>query len=410
MDKICDSSILDQLHSATWHRHERMEQLSFVTELVSGTLPLQSYIAQLRGLAIILSSIDNTFPSLPKEMAERLRPFISHRFLMLCDDLSFFAPQIIPDILPAVKSALNAATIIRQALPGKLLGYLYVLQGTIRGNQVHLPDIIRCFTLNDQGTCFYRGYGADTDTFWEEFRSVVNCADPTLIPQAIAGATEMYEIMERFHQLLYPLPEIGNGFTAAGLNPEAGDHPVPQEPEILQAAIRAGRRCLDEFSYYERRYGERGRRFTNSDVAWLASLVNQEEDVILDQVLWLGRVLSVRGMPMMLLERQLELLHEEMGSLAMCPPLADLSGALEKLKQQRQRLAVQDRCDMVCQVVTELLHHVEFSDLPIIMIAAHLDMRSGIPECQASLVSWLVDASILTKTEIDAVCALFADI
>jgi heme oxygenase len=410
MDKILDPCLLAQLHSATWHRHERMEQLSFVTELVGGSLPLQSYIGQLRGLAIILLSIDNALLSLPKELAERLRPFISRRFFMLCDDLSFFAPQIIPDIMPAVKSALDAATIIRQAVPGKLLGYLYVLQGTIRGNQVHLPDIIRCFTLNDQGNGFYRGYGANPDTVWEEFCSVANCADPALIPQAIAGATEMYEIMERFHQLLYPLPEIGNGFTAAGLNPEAGDHPVPQESEILQAAIRAGRRCRDEFSYYERRYGERGRRFTDSDVAWLASLVTHDENVILDQVLWLGRLLSVRGMPMILLERQLELLHEEMGTLAKCPPLADLSGALEKLKQQRQRLAVQDQCNKVCQAVTDMLHHVEFSDLPIILIAAHLDMRNGIPECLASLVSWLVDASILTKTEIDAVCAHLADL
>jgi hypothetical protein len=317
---------------------------------------------------------------------------------------------MIPDILPAVKCALDAAAQIRQASPGKLLGYLYVLQGTMRGNQVHLPDVIRCFDLTDHGISFYRGYGANTDTVWEEFSSIANCADLTLIPQAIAGASEIYEVMERFHQLLYPLPEVGNGFTAAGLNPEAGEHPVPQEPKILQAAIRAGNKCRDEFSYYERRYGERGRRFTESDVAWLGALIYQDENIILEQVLWLGRMLSVRGMPMILLERQLELLHNELDTLARHPPLESLQKALEKMKRQRFRLAGQDRFDRVCHSVTDILRHIEFPDLPVILVAARLDLCSGIPECQASLMSWLVDTLILTKTEIDDICRLLADL
>ncbi|HIJ87874.1 MAG TPA: hypothetical protein HPP97_09365 [Desulfuromonadales bacterium] len=410
MDKISPPSLFDQLRSATWHRHENLEKLPFVLALMAGTLPLQSYIAQLRGLTICFASIENALPTLPEAMAERLRPFISRRFLMLCDDLSFFSPRMIPDILPAIKCALDAAVRIRQADPGKLLGYLYVLQGTIRGNQAHLSDIIRCFTLDDEGTFFYQGYGSGTDTVWHEFRSLANGAAPAMTPQAILGAEEMYDFMECFHTLLYPLAEAGSGFTAAGLNPEAGDHPVPQDPEILEAAIRAGKRCRNEFSYYERRYGERGRRFTDSDVAWLAALVTLDADVILEQVLWLGRVLSVRGMPVMLLERQLELLFEELAALDRQPTLDSLQNALEKLRQQRQRLAEQNRITAVSDALTEKLRHITFPDLPVVLIAAHLDMRSGIPECRASLFFWLVDAAILNKTEIDDVCGLLADL
>ncbi len=410
MDEILDTSLLTQLHSATWHRHERMEQLPFVKVLMGGTLPLQSYIAQLRGMAIIFSSIENALPSLPVAMAERLRPFTSRRFNMLCDDLSFFSPRMIPDILPVIKFALDTAKQIRQASPGKLLGYLYVLQGTMRGNQVHLADIIRCFKFDDEGTSFYLGYGAETDSVWDEFCSIANGANPDMTTHAILGATEMYDSMEHFHQLLYPLPEAGNAFTAAGLNPEAGDHPVPQEPEILQAAIRAGRRCRDEFSYYERRYGERGRRFTDSDAAWLAALVYLDEHIILEQVLWLGRVLSARGMPTMLLERQLELLHKELAALTLHPPLDNLRSALEKLTQQRRQVADQERYDKVYRSVSTMLHGIEFPDLPVILVAAHLDMLSGLPECKASLLSWVTEQTILKPVEVETVIALLADL
>ncbi len=239
MDKALELSLFDQLRAATWHRHENMEKLPFVLALVAGSLPLQSYIAQLRGLAIIFTSMESFLPSMAEPKGDRIKSYTSQRFSLLCRDLSFFALQMIPDILPAIKCALDTATLVRHATPGKLLGYLYVLQGTMRGNQVHLPDIIRCFDLDDRGTYFYRGHGTDTVTVWEEFSSILNCADSSTIPEAILGATEMYDFMERFHHLLYPLPEAGNGFTAAGLNPEAGDHPVPQESEILQAAIRS---------------------------------------------------------------------------------------------------------------------------------------------------------------------------
>jgi len=405
-----ETSLLTQLNSATWHRHEQMEQLPFVRALTDCTLPLQSYIAQLRGMAIIFSSIENSLSSLPEEMAGRLRPLTSQRFKMLCNDLFFFSPRMIPDIQPAIKFALDTAKQIHQAAPEKLLGYQYVLQGTTRGNQVHLADIISCFKFDEEGTSFYRGYGANTDSVWEDFCSIVNASNPDNTSQAILGATEMYGSMERFHQLLYPLPEDGDAFTAAGLNPEAGEHPVPQESSILQAAIRAGIRCREEFSYYERRYGERGRRFTNSDVSWLAALSYLDEHIILEQVLWLGRVLSARGMPTMLLERQLELLHEELAALDFHPPLDNLLGALQKLKQQREQVADQERCDKVHRSLSTMLHGVEFPDLPVILIAAQLDMLCGLPECRASLLAWVTEQRMLTPIQVEAVVAILADL
>jgi len=407
MEQVEPVTLIDGLRSATWHRHEAFERLPFVNAMVEGTLPLESYIAQLRGLAVILSAVEQALIQSRDPQFDGVMPFIKSRFEMLSADLAFFAQRLVPDILPAVRLSLAFAREIR-SLPakssGRLIGFLYVLQGTTRGNQVHLPDITRCFNLQDaEGVLFYRGFGAATDASWEEFRTIINGTADEIEEQAVSGAIRIYDVLERFHEALYPLHDGNFGFTATALNPEAGDHPVPQNPKILQAALRAGRRCHEEFSYYELRYGERGRRFTDSDAAWLAALADQPVEVVADQVLWLGRVLSARGMPFILLERQLVLLAEE---LEVGSNTEALQTVIADLRQQRFNTVSQSRFDEVCCSVAKLLSPTSAAkcpDLPLILVAAHADAVAGTPECLSSLISWLKSSSIMTDEELEAV-------
>lgn len=406
METTQQTQLLDNLRSHTFHRHESFERIPFVVAMMDGTLPLESYIGQLRGLAVIFSAVDQVLARSAVPSFLQIRPLVKSRFDMLCADLAHFSLQLLPDILPAVRHSLAFARKI-SSLPAasscRLVGFLYVLQGTTRGNQVHLPDIVRCFNLiDDSGVTFYRGYGSQTDAKWEEFRTIMNTLPDVDLEDAISGAVEIYDILQCFHEALYPLPEMNLGFTATALNPEAGDHPVPQNPAILQAAIRGGRRCHAEFSYYERRYGERGRRFTDSDAAWLALLTEQPEEVVNDQVSWLGRVLSSRGMPFLLLERQLELLLEELATVE-AVQVEVLQTVVANLRRQRCDLLSQSRFDELCSAVSKNISEtlsVDFPDLPSVFVAAYIDSIAGIPECMVSLVSWLKDSSTMTEEEI----------
>ena len=168
--------LIDHLRSVTWQRHTEFEKLPFVISLMNGTLPLESYIAQLRGLAVILSPFEQALANCRHGLIKRLRPLLKSRFAMLCADLSHFAPRMVPDIVAAIDIAQKISLQMLSkagASPGTLLGCLYVLEGTTRGNQVHLPDIIRCFSIKDgAGVSFYRGYGDATETHWDEFRQV----------------------------------------------------------------------------------------------------------------------------------------------------------------------------------------------------------------------------------------------
>jgi heme oxygenase len=415
MGTVPSLPLLDQLRSITWHRHEAFERLPFVSSLVAGTLPLESYIGQLRGFAVIFSALEQALAHTGTAVSIRGAALLAARFDLLCTDLAFFAPRLVPDILPAVRHALATARTVREVAatsPDTLLGYLYVLEGTTKGNQVHLQDIVRCFHLQgDEGVSFYRGYGIATPRHWEEFRAIMNAAGEMVAPAAIHGAIEMYDHLEQFHASLSPLVESERGYTATALNPEAGDHPVPQNPLILQAALRAGRRCRDEFSYYERRYGERGRRFTESDAAWLAALADQPASVVTAQVQWLGRVLSARGMPFLLMERQLELLVEELEGVGSRVPTEALRLVVAELRVQSKNglsgCSLDETCGMVSRCLSDSLTST-FSDLPLLLVAAQCDLRAGMPECMASLTTWLKSVSLVTDVELAAVRNILA--
>lgn len=99
---------------------------------------------------------------------------------------------------------------------------------------------------------------------------------------------------------------------ATVLNPDAGHHVVTSAPHEVRAARRAAQRSWAHFPYYGRRYGTRGRQFSLSDSGWLATLCDLPAGAALEQVKWLGRMLSSRGMPQWLLEIHLEHLHEEL--------------------------------------------------------------------------------------------------
>lgn len=401
------------LRAATWHRHEAFERLPFVAALIEGTLPRESYVGQLRGLAVIIAALEQSIARMALPVSQEACLLLRRRFDLLCADLVHFSPLMVPDVMPAVRDALDCARAIRETpagSAGRLFGCLYVLQGTVKGNRVHLPDIIRCFGLREcRGAEFYSGCGDDSEERWSEFRDLMARASDGAGADAEQGACWMYDTLERFHTALFPLPEGELGFAAVGLNPEAGDHPVPQDPALLEAALRAGRRCREEFSYFERRYGERGRRFTDSDVAWLGTMAAGPAEAVHGQVQWLGRILSLRGMPQFLLERQLAILSGEFAATGAFEQGAVLAEASDVLRRQRCCLLDQDAFDVMCRRLSQAMTSTaarEFRDLPVILAAARLDALAGMPECAASLLAWLDERSILTGDEQSVIASL----
>jgi hypothetical protein len=182
---------------------------------------------------------------------------------------------------------------------------------------------------------------------------------------------------------------------ATSLNPQAGHHAVTADPRELAAAERAGDRSWAAWSYYARRYGERGRQFTRSDSGWLATLPGTPTSVVERQVRWLGTLLAARGMPRLLLEEHLRALHEEL--VAAVPEraaeYASLLEAADALRVERLASMPESVLRGLERSFSAPLEPGVADDLRAgaLIAAAVADERAGIPQATASLLEWLAD-------------------
>jgi len=82
---------------------------------------------------------------------------------------------------------------------------------------------------------------------------------------------------------------------------------MPQNPLEIDLALRAAKVAWEKYPYLEYRYGERGRRFTDSDSCWLVTLTRAPRQVAVTKALeWLRTVLASRGIPTVILEFHLD--------------------------------------------------------------------------------------------------------
>lgn len=414
MDGSIHTTLMDSLKVAISEQHARMESLPFIAELTNGQLPLESYVGQLRAMAVIQSTLDHELAQISSGEIRTLLLGRPSRLVHLRKDLSVFDKLNIPDIEAALGHTRTIAELIRRyrvEQPSSLIGILYVLEGTTLGNAVHLPDVLRIFGSQTAGTAYYyNGYGDRTAEYWQEFCAAMNALPVNQDDRSklIQVANDFFDRLVSLFSSLYPIQDAVLVFTAGMLNPEAGDHAVPKDAREIEAAVAAARKCREEFPYFDERYQERGRSFAKSDTAWLATLFDLPKPLLLNQVEWLGRVLGNRGMPRITLERQLELLHEELVTAvpAKNDQFKGLLEAAESLKKER-------------------LHHIPepaFSDLArefhiatdgemqgrlrrtgALIVSAVCDQAAGVSEAVSSLLPWLTDPERFSPQWIAAV-------
>lgn len=418
MNAFQATPLMDALKDAIQGQHARMEALPFIAALTSGDLPLASYVGQLRAMAVLHGTLEH---ELSLMNAGEIRSFFMgrpSRLAHLRRDLSVFDSKLIPDIkatLPMVRKIAARIRLLRVTQPTDLLGILYVLEGTTLGNTAHLPDVLMAFGGETAGMAhYYEGYGQETGAQWRTFREAMDAfpLEPGGRDRIIQVALGFFDQLEELFSALYPIREEAMIFTAGMLNPEAGDHAVPQNVRAIEAAVTAARQCREEFPYFEERFQERGRGFAKSDAAWLATLVDLPATEALSQVDWLGRVLGNRGIPRITLERQLTCLHGEL-VLAVPEEAARYQVLLEAaagLRRERFRALPEPLAgDLVSafQAATDGELQGRFKGTGALIVSAVCDQKAGITEAINSLQPWLTDPERFSPTWIEAVSDLF---
>lgn len=173
-------------------------------------------------------------------------------------------------------------------------------------------------------------------------------------------------------------------------NPDAGNHPLPEDPNEVGASIRAAERCMDLIPYLRIRYGRRGDAFARTDSGYLTTLTAFPGEYVVEQVRWLAGVLGSRGMPRWLMETHLEILADELAAA-----IPDRAVEFGKLRDAAAALRRERHAVLPEEVFAA--HATAFageSGDPIprfgeILMSAVCDEACGIEDAVTSLTSWL---------------------
>jgi hypothetical protein len=181
------------------------------------------------------------------------------------------------------------------------------------------------------------------------------------------------------------------------VNCEAGDHAMPQDPREIALALRAGGTAWKNYPYLQHRFGDRGRRFTNSDGCWLVALARLPVEAATRNLEWLRGVLASRGIPAVIFEGHLHAISQCFA--AEFAGQAELQQGYQRFlaKLEAEREAVGGGAAQLSQLVAAFDRRFRgcagfrVASAAQLIAAAWIDERSGIAGALAAVVDWFTD-------------------
>lgn len=408
-------STSEALRAAATRWHRAIESSAYLRALAGGRASLVSFVGHLRGIALLGETLELAFgrASDPEVVAfGRARATHLDR---LRDDLRFLEPRLVPDLVLAEAEAQRLARRIRTdsvARPLALVGYAYVLDGSALGAETLLRAAAEAYALTpSDGLSYLASLAESAPSDVADLRRRLDALVLTDEQQGtvLEAASELGAGVHAMLTHLHPPGEVRH--LATSINVEAGMHAVPQDPAELAAALAAADDCWAEFPYLERRFGERGRRFTRSDGAWLATLVTLSPERTNGQIDWLARVLAARGLPSLLLQRHLQCLVARM--LVDVPRRA---GAYAGLSAAAERMASRREASLDAASVDALVHAFvgaakaddprEADETARLLLAAVQDEAAGLPRAVESVSAYFEDPTRFDTDRCAAVAGL----
>lgn len=400
------------LRVATRRQHEDLERTEFARALVEMRLPLAAYVGYLKAMSVVHGVVEQTISSVDDPHLRRVWRDDLSRTAALEADLEHFHRARQPEPRLALEAALDLGdAVLRRSVvaPTELVGCVYVLTGAAMGQASLAPIVANTYALSGPGLAYMRAFGAETPGRLQRLKAALDelDLDREVWDGVLSSARDVFRAFTDIFAGLFPLPP-DDRLTAVSLNPEAGRHAIPRDPREIGAATLAGRVSWDEFPYFELRYGERGKRFTRSDGAWLATLCELEPAQIDAQIEWLTRVLAARGMPSYLMERHLRNLHHHLVETvpARAHRYDELRRAAERLADARRGLLPDHRFTDLGEAFDAELRGQDGFTVPRVgrlLVAAVLDEALGRANAVDSLAKWLTDRTRFSAGWVEAV-------
>lgn len=410
--------ITEKLRQATRESHDRLEATGYAQALTNGTIATESYVGYLRVLGILHGTLEPLLENADNPVLKGIWRESLRRVGPLAQDLNYFRMNLIPDAPDAIDAAQKTAAEIRRLSieePVALVGVVYTLYGSSMGaKELHSTLCTSLGIRDSRGASYITYHGGEGVQQWRDTARRIDSSaiDESGIKSAAESADLVFQCVGDAFLALHPLDPATMRFTASTLNPDSGNYPVPQDRDVLRAVLRTTDRVLNEYPYVLYRFGERGRRFTDADGAWLATLPGLGEFSMTKQLNWIRTVLSSRGVPHVLVARHLHFLAEELSATSFDESgLSLLSRAAERiyrsidekispaLRSQREAelarlLSPEPGKPGSCFMCREAID---------LLASAVADADSGVENALESLTSYLLDERRFSRVWIDSV-------
>ena len=187
---------------------------------------------------------------------------------------------------------------------------------------------------------------------------------------------------------------------------------MPQDPREIELALRAAKTAWERYPYLADRYGERGRRFTDSDSCWLVTLARAPNKAIVTKALdWLRTVLASRGLPTVILESHLQAIADEFAEQFNAQVQFD-QFLSDREAERRALLGGEGRTYLIDTFEQRFRDCAGFVVEPAaeLIASAWVDERSGIVRAIPSLCDWLTDVERFSTDWIGNVRAMLAEL
>lgn len=387
----------ERLRRDTRDAHRRLERCRFGRALVEARVDRQDYVDYLRALTVLVATLATQIRRHGAPDDRTVGAPLAGWAKLLQRDLADLVAPATPANLTASDAALEGARRVRLAVgdgTARLLGWLYVLRGSHRGNRTVADGVTRALGLVDSaGTRYLRATAGEGDDGWRACREAL---DRSLLEErrfaaALAGAEDAFATFQRLLEAIGPEAPRAPHVTA--LNPEAGDHAIVAEPRLIELASEAADRAMSALPYLGLRFGERGALYARSDSAWLVTLCELPTAFAEQQADWLGALLSARGLPTLCLEAHLRVLADVLAPALPEAKLATFRRLADRIAARRGDVLPEERFAAAADLVLPPLGARSGQ----LLLAAAADQAAGVAACADSLRAWVVG-----ELEVDA--------
>lgn len=176
---------MQELRSATEPMHKGLEANSISKKLMSPGANLTDYAFYLRCMGEVIKTFDDQI--LPAVSGVITDSDQRKKYADIQQDLGFLYASGAEKIETKPFTGFTGNRSLAYTL-----GYCYVIEGSTLGGRVILKQVGPILKLENGGTRFFAGYGAETGTFWKSFMQhfCMHILQNNLQQEAIQGAID----------------------------------------------------------------------------------------------------------------------------------------------------------------------------------------------------------------------------